>query len=50
MKITTLIEDLAGDNKKLKREHGLSFLIETSEERILFDTGETDKFIWNVKV
>ena len=49
MRITTLIEDLAGDNKKLKCEHGLSFLIEVGKEKILFDTGETDKFIWNAE-
>ncbi|MBN4074369.1 MAG: hydrolase [Alkaliphilus sp.] len=49
MKITTLIEDLTGDNKKLKCEHGLSFLIEVDKEKILFDTGETGKFIWNAE-
>ena len=49
VKITTLIENLAyGD--KLMGEHGLSLLIETDDGSILFDTGQSGKFIDNARV
>ena len=39
LKITVLVENTAG-GKGLLGEHGLSFLIEAGERRILFDTGQ----------
>ncbi len=39
LKITVLVENTAG-GKGLLGEHGLSFLIEADEKRILFDTGQ----------
>lgn len=45
-RITTLVENrVSGQN--LKCEHGLSFHIETEEQSILFDTGQSGKFIEN---
>jgi 7,8-dihydropterin-6-yl-methyl-4-(beta-D-ribofuranosyl)aminobenzene 5'-phosphate synthase len=46
MKITTLIENHVC-NERLMAEHGLSILIETTSKKILFDTGQTGKFISN---
>ena len=42
MKITTLVENTVGigGSRELIGEHGLSFLIETKTQRILFDTGQ----------
>ncbi|MFN6065726.1 MAG: MBL fold metallo-hydrolase, partial [Pseudanabaena sp.] len=37
--ITVLVENTAGD-RGLLGEHGLSFLIETETDRLLFDTGQ----------
>ncbi|MDP4185683.1 MAG: MBL fold metallo-hydrolase [Bacteroidota bacterium] len=48
MKITTLIENLVYING-LYAEHGLSFLIDTGTEKILFDTGQTDAFMHNAR-
>lgn len=45
MKITVLTENTAGG--KLLAEHGLSYLIEINNEKILFDTGHTDVFLKN---
>lgn len=39
MRITTLVENVV-HKPKLIAEHGLSFLIETGQETILFDTGQ----------
>jgi len=40
-KITTLVENtVAQSGKKLIGEHGLSFYIETQNNKILFDTGQ----------
>ena len=47
LKITTLIENNADENKNLFNEHGLSFYIEADENKILFDTGKSGKFIEN---
>ncbi|WP_430817809.1 MBL fold metallo-hydrolase [Carboxylicivirga sp. RSCT41] len=49
MKLTALIDNKQ-DVKQLKCEHGLSFLLETENRVILFDTGQSDKFIHNAKV
>ncbi len=46
MKLTTLIENKQAI-KQIKCEHGLSFLLETQGLKILFDTGQTSKFIDN---
>ena len=47
LKITTLIENSQGEHLGLKTEHGISFLIEKDDAKILFDAGETDSFIYN---
>ena len=47
MKITVLTENCAGSG--FLAEHGLSYLIEHEDEKILFDTGHTDIFIKNAK-
>lgn len=47
MRMTTLIENVQDDDKKLKSEHGLAMFIETKECNILFDTGKTGDFIDN---
>lgn len=49
MRITTLIENTAGENKELNYEHGLSMFIETENCNILFDTGKTGDFIENAE-
>jgi 7,8-dihydropterin-6-yl-methyl-4-(beta-D-ribofuranosyl)aminobenzene 5'-phosphate synthase len=38
LKITVLVENTAG-GRSLLGEHGLSWLIEADDQRILFDTG-----------
>ncbi|MBI9063974.1 MAG: MBL fold metallo-hydrolase [Marinilabiliaceae bacterium] len=45
MKLSILTENTAGG--KFKAEHGLSYLIEYDEQKILFDTGHSDVFIKN---
>ncbi len=45
MKITVLINDIALDG--FEHEHGLSYLIETKKDRLLFDTGQSDLFVRN---
>jgi len=49
MKITTLVEDTA-TRPKLLAEHGLSMLIETGKNNILFDTGQFLSLFYNAKV
>ena len=49
LKITTLIENKLCNNSFLKAEHGLSIYIEADGLRILFDTGQTGKFIENAE-
>lgn len=46
MKIITLIDNKQSA-KQLKCEHGLSFLLQTEDLNILFDVGQSDKFISN---
>lgn len=48
MKIVTLIENLVY-KKELYAEHGLAFYIETENEKILFDTGQSGMFLQNAK-
>lgn len=45
MKLTVLTENLAGG--RFLAEHGLSYLVETDGEKILFDTGHSDVFLKN---
>jgi 7,8-dihydropterin-6-yl-methyl-4-(beta-D-ribofuranosyl)aminobenzene 5'-phosphate synthase len=47
MKLTVLTENTAGG--KFLAEHGLSYLIETDGEQILFDTGHSEVFLKNAK-
>jgi len=47
--ITTLVENCVY-GRKLQAEHGLSLYIETSEHRLLFDTGASDLFIRNARL
>lgn len=39
IKIVTVMDNLAGEQKAIKAEHGLSFYVETGDMRILFDFG-----------
>jgi len=45
--ITTLVDDNSSQN--LQAEHGLSFWIEYSDKRILFDTGQSNLLLRNAK-
>ena len=46
MKVTTLFENRT-ISKEYKSKHGLSLYIETSNHKILFDTGTDDSFAYN---
>lgn len=46
MKIISLIDDIKAENNLLS-EHGFSFYIEADNKKYLFDTGSTEKFIYN---
>ena len=50
LKITTLIENNPGTDKRLVYEHGLSLYIEFDNKKILFDTGQTGMFLRNAKL
>jgi 7,8-dihydropterin-6-yl-methyl-4-(beta-D-ribofuranosyl)aminobenzene 5'-phosphate synthase len=47
--ITTLVENLAGENRELKAEHGLSFFVEVGDATFLFDTGSSKMCLRNAK-
>ena len=47
--LTVLIENNASQQEGLCHEHGLSIYIEVDGLRLLFDTGQTGKFLDNVK-
>lgn len=49
VKITTLIENNQDNNCLLYNEHGLSLYIEADGKKIMFDTGQSGKFIENAK-
>jgi len=49
IRITTLVENTLGEHLALKNEHGLSFYIETESHKILFDTGQSDSFMYNAR-
>ena len=46
MKIVTLVENTSSD-PKIAAEHGLSLYLETEDQRILFDMGQTSAFAQN---
>lgn len=48
MKVSVLIENTS-NNPNLAHEHGLSLYLETESVNILFDTGQSEKFIENAK-
>jgi 7,8-dihydropterin-6-yl-methyl-4-(beta-D-ribofuranosyl)aminobenzene 5'-phosphate synthase len=41
MKVTCAVDDQVCEGAGLRAEHGISFVIETGENRVLFDTGQT---------
>ncbi|AEV29811.1 metal-dependent hydrolase, beta-lactamase superfamily II [Sphaerochaeta pleomorpha str. Grapes] len=47
--ITTLIENSLGEHTGLAVEHGLSFLVESGPHSVLFDTGQSDRYIRNAE-
>ncbi|MCF7948754.1 MAG: MBL fold metallo-hydrolase, partial [Spirochaetia bacterium] len=47
LRITTLIENSAGEDSSLEHEHGISFFIEKDGHRVLFDTGQSGAFVKN---
>ena len=47
LRITTLIENSAGEHLALRHEHGLSFFVEKDGRAIVFDTGQSGAFIGN---
>jgi len=49
MRITTLIENSPGEHLALLHEHGVSFCIEIEGRKVLFDTGQSGKFIKNAE-
>lgn len=49
IEITTLIENKKGEHLGLFNEHGISFYIKKDNEAILFDTGQSDKFLKNAE-
>ena len=46
MRVTLILDNLAND--ALRSEHGLSFLVETDEGAVLFDTGQSDAWLHNL--
>ncbi len=48
MKLTILTENAAGGN--FSAEHGLSYLVEYDNQKILLDTGHSDVFLKNAKL
>jgi len=48
MKLTVLVENHAGAG--FGAEHGLSYLIEVGEDKLLFDTGHSDLFLRNAQL
>ncbi|MDY0064432.1 MAG: MBL fold metallo-hydrolase [Bacilli bacterium] len=49
MKIRILVDDRLTDSA-LKKEHGMSILLETTKHHILFDMGKTNLFIQNARI
>ena len=46
MQVTLVLDNLASDG--LRSEHGLSFLVETDDGSVLFDTGQSDAWLHNL--
>lgn len=47
IRIMTLMENQPSENKALKAEHGLSFLVEAGGKRFLFDCGSGEDTLYN---
>lgn len=47
--ITTLIENHPNVSNTLESEHGISFLIKYGDTTVLFDTGQSEKFLANAR-
>ena len=47
--VTVLMENSPAVNKSLKYEHGLSLFIKTPKNKILFDFGSSDIFLYNAQ-
>ena len=45
--ITTLVENHPDEHKTLENEHGISFLIRHNMTTVVFDTGQSDRFLRN---
>ena len=50
IRIMTLMENQPGARKGLTAEHGLSFLIDVDERRILFDCGSGEGILRNMRL
>ena len=50
IRITTLMDDELSRNLSLRAEHGLSYLIETPDRKILFDTGGSSATLENARI
>lgn len=47
LQVTTLVENTQGEHLALLNEHGISFCIEKDGHKLLFDTGQSDAFLYN---
>lgn len=47
MELTVLMDDNILHNTYLRAEHGLSYLLESSKYKILFDAGYSELFLYN---
>lgn len=47
MRVTLIVDNMACND--LRREHGLSFLVESAGAAILFDTGQSDAWLANLR-
>jgi len=47
LQVTTLVENTQGEHLALINEHGISFYIEKDGHKLLFDTGQSDAFLYN---
>ncbi len=47
LQITTLVENSKGEHLSLRNEHGIAFYIQYNDHKIVFDTGQSDAFIYN---
>lgn len=48
--ITTLMDNTQGEHTGLTAEHGLSYLVETEDTSLLFDTGRSSAFLQNAQL